>query len=89
MLCRRFHVQPASAQLDVRYFEDLGADGPEIDPVSVATRKKERVTLLKGISRVSKQDSGVPWNGAAPDGSPLIKRDVGSRELYSFELQLP
>ncbi|HET7207919.1 MAG TPA: winged helix-turn-helix domain-containing protein, partial [Terriglobales bacterium] len=32
------------------YFEDLGADGPEIDRVSVATRKKERVTILKGIS---------------------------------------
>ena len=50
------------------YFEDLGADGPEIDRVSVVTRKKERVTCLplKGISRVSMQDSGVPWNGVAP-----------------------
>jgi len=71
------------------YFEDLGADGPEIDRVSVVTRKKERVTPLTGISRVSMQDSGVPWNGVAPDGSPLIMRDVGSRELYSLELQLP
>jgi Tol biopolymer transport system component len=71
------------------YFEDLGADGPEIDRVSVATRKKERVTLLKGFSRVSMLDSGMPWNGLAPDGSPLIMRDVGNRELYSLELQLP
>jgi Tol biopolymer transport system component len=70
------------------YFEDLRADGPEIDRVSVATRKKERVTLLKGISRVSMLDSGV-WNGVAPDGSPLIMRDMGNRELYSLELQLP
>jgi Tol biopolymer transport system component len=72
------------------YFEDLGAEGPEIDRVSVATRKKETVTLLKGISRVSMLDSGdVPWNGVAPDGSPLIMRDVGNRELYSIELELP
>jgi Tol biopolymer transport system component/DNA-binding winged helix-turn-helix (wHTH) protein len=71
------------------YFEDLGADGPEIDRVSVATRKKERVAVLKGISRVPMLESGVPWNGVAPDGSPLIMRDAGYRELYSLELQLP
>jgi Tol biopolymer transport system component len=71
------------------YFEDLGADGPEIDRVSVATRKKERLILLKGISRVSMPEANAPWNGVAPDGSPLIMRDVGSRELYSLELQLP
>jgi Tol biopolymer transport system component len=66
------------------YFEDLGPDGPEIDRVSVATRKKERVTGLKGVSRVSEE-----WIGIAPDGSPLISRDVGNRELYSLDLQLP
>ena len=71
------------------YFEDMGADGPEIDRVSIATRKKERVVLLKSISRVNMPDSNAPWNGVAPDGSPLIMRDVGSRELYSLELQLP
>jgi eukaryotic-like serine/threonine-protein kinase len=71
------------------YFEDMGSDGPEIDRASVATRKKERVVLLKSISRVNMPDSSAPWNGVAPDGSPLIMRDVGSRELYSLELQLP
>ena len=71
------------------YFEDLGADGPEIDRVSVATRKKERVTVLKGVERVPMQESSSPWNGVAPDGSPLIMRDVGNRELYSLDLQLP
>jgi eukaryotic-like serine/threonine-protein kinase len=71
------------------YFEDVGPDGPEIDRVSIATRKKERVTMLKGISRVLMPDGGSPWNGLAPDGSPLIMRDVGSREIYSLELQLP
>ena len=71
------------------YFEDMGSDGPEIDRVSISTRKKERVVLLKSILRVNMPDSGVPWNGVAPDGSPLIMRDVGSREIYSLELQLP
>jgi hypothetical protein len=71
------------------YFEDMGSDGPEIDRVSIATRKKERLVLLKGISRVNMADSFQPWNGVAPDGSPLIMRDVGNRELYSLELELP
>jgi len=71
------------------YFEDMDSDGPEIDRVSIATRTKERVVLLKNISRVNMPDSGVPWNGVAPDDSPLIMRDVGSREVYNLELQLP
>ena len=71
-------------------FEDMGPDGPEIDRVTIATHKKERVALLRGVARVSAPDSGATaWNGIAPDGSPLIMRDVGSREVYSLELQLP
>jgi Tol biopolymer transport system component len=71
------------------YFQDLGSDGPEIDRVAVMGAKKERVVALKGVRRVPMPDSGAPWNGVAPDGSPLILRDAGSRELYSLELQLP
>jgi hypothetical protein len=71
------------------YFEDMGANGPEVDRVSLATRKKERVAVLKGVSRVPILGSGTSWSGVAPDGSPLIMRDMGNRELYSLELQLP
>jgi eukaryotic-like serine/threonine-protein kinase len=71
------------------YFEDLGPDGPEIDRVSIATRKKERVASLKGIVRVNMPESAIPWNGMAPDGSPMIMRDVSTRDIYGLELQLP
>jgi serine/threonine protein kinase/Tol biopolymer transport system component len=71
------------------YFEDVGTDGPEIDRVSIVSKKKERVIALKGVSRVVMPESGVPWTGVAPDGSIMIMRDVGNRELYSLELQLP
>jgi hypothetical protein len=70
------------------YFEDFGDNGPEIDRVSVAGGKKERMAALKDISRVG-MGSQQPWNGVTLDNSPLIMRDVGSRELYSLELQLP
>jgi len=70
------------------YFEDWGNNGPKIDRVGVAGGTKEPVVALQDIPRVL-MGSQQPWNGITPDNSPLIMRDVGSRELYSLELQLP
>lgn len=70
------------------YFEDIGDGGPEIARVSITDRKREHVVALKNVPRVNLQ-SNQPWNGLAPDNSPVIMRDVGSREVYSLELQLP
>lgn len=30
-----------------------------------------------------------PWTGIAPDGSPLMVRDISNEEIYSLDLQLP
>jgi hypothetical protein len=30
-----------------------------------------------------------PWTGMAPDGSPLLVRDISNEEVYSLDLQLP
>lgn len=30
-----------------------------------------------------------PWTGVAPDGSPLLVRDISNDEIYSLDLQLP
>ena len=30
-----------------------------------------------------------PWTGMAPDGSPLLVRDISSEEVYALDLQLP
>ena len=70
-------------------YEEDGEDGPELVRVNIASHKKERVLGLKDIPRVSLSISSSPWNGVAPDGSPLIMRDVGNREFYSLELELP
>lgn len=69
------------------YFEDIGENGPEIARVSITNRKREHVIALKNVPRVLL--SSQPWNGLAPDNSSLIMRDVGNREIYSLELQLP
>jgi Tol biopolymer transport system component len=70
------------------YFEDFGDDGPELDRVSVADGRIVRVASLKDIPRPV-MSSDQPWNGLTLDNSPLIMRDVGTRELYSLELELP
>jgi len=78
-----------SADSKYVYYEDFGSDGPELDRVSVADHKKERMVGLKGIPRVSLSLSSVPWNGVTPDGSPLIMRDIGNRGIYALDLELP
>ena len=30
-----------------------------------------------------------PWSGIAPDGSPLLVRDISNEEIYSLDLDLP
>jgi Tol biopolymer transport system component len=70
-------------------FEDTGKDGPTIDRVRIADHNKEVVVSLKNVPRVLLNNSSLPWNGVAPNDSILIMRDVGSRQAYSIELQLP
>ena len=53
------------------YFEDIGDGGPEIARVSITDRKREHVVALKNVPRVNLQ-SNQPWNGLAPDNSPVI-----------------
>jgi len=44
---------------------------------------------INGLARTLQPLSEAPWDRAASDGSPLIIRDTGKRELYALELQLP
>jgi serine/threonine protein kinase/Tol biopolymer transport system component len=71
------------------YFEDTGANGPELNRVNLTDRKRERVLGLKDIARVLMTESGSPWNGLDLDGLPLIMRDVGIQEIYALDLELP
>jgi len=70
-------------------YEEQPGDEPQINCVNVLSHKKERFLGLKNIARVPLRGSEEPWNGVAPDGSLLIMRDIGNRELYALELELP
>jgi Tol biopolymer transport system component len=68
------------------YFHSFGSD-IAIYRVRISDHKLEKVVSLKEM-RVTIGDFGT-WCGLAPDDSPLVLRDVGSQEIYAFDLQLP
>jgi Tol biopolymer transport system component len=74
---------------DGRY---IGFDtGFNTDPgffrVRVADGQIERVVSLKNILRFVAQFG--EWTGMAPDGSPLVVRDISTQEIYALDWQLP
>jgi Tol biopolymer transport system component len=74
---------------DGRY---IGFDtGFNTDPaffrVRVADGQIERVVSLKNILRFVAQFG--EWSGMAPDGSPLVVRDISTQEIYALDWQLP
>ena len=55
--------------------------------VRVADGQIERVVSLKNIRRFFPHWGA--WNGMAPDGSPLVVRDISNQEVYALDLQWP
>jgi hypothetical protein len=67
-------------------FDTLGAD-PAFFRVRIRDRKVERIVSLSDIRR--SVGSFGPWTGLAPDGSPLIQRDVSLDEIYALDWEAP
>ena len=70
----------------------LGFDtGFTADPgffrVRVGDGQIERVVSLSKIRRLLSQWG--EWSGMAPDGSPIVVRDISSQEIYALDWQLP
>jgi Tol biopolymer transport system component/predicted Ser/Thr protein kinase len=55
--------------------------------VRVADGQIERVVSLKNILRFVGQFG--EWSGMAPDGSPLVVRDISTQEIYALDWELP
>jgi len=65
----------------------FGSD-PGIFRVRVADHKLDRIASLKDFRRAVGTSSG-PWSGLAPDGSPLLLRNVGTQEVYALNVEFP
>lgn len=68
------------------YFDVTFGNDPAVYRVRVSDHKLERVASLKDLRRAGAYS---PWLGLAPDGSPLVLRDVGSQEIYALDWEAP
>ncbi len=69
------------------YFDTITGKEPAIMRVSVPGGKLEQVVSLKNVRRPT--GAFGYWSGLSPDGSPLTIRDIGTEEIYAFDVQFP
>jgi len=68
-------------------FDNLLTDDDGYWRIWIADGKVERLARFKTIRRFFA--TWGPWTGLAPDGSPLVVRDISNQEIYALDLQLP
>jgi serine/threonine protein kinase len=68
-------------------FYAVGAQ--KVQRVSLATRKVEDVTELKGFHQATNPISGNWDFSVAPDGSLIFPRDISSQEIYALNMRWP
>jgi Tol biopolymer transport system component/predicted Ser/Thr protein kinase len=64
------------------YFDSSNGGDPVLSRVRISDRKLERLAGLKDLKRTGYLG---PWYGLAPDDSPLLMRNVGTREIYALD----
>jgi hypothetical protein len=66
---------------------DRGAE-PKVERLRLADRQMETIASLKDLRRVvdSMEDTQI---NLAPDGSPVLARDIGSQEIYALNIRWP
>jgi serine/threonine protein kinase/Tol biopolymer transport system component len=68
-------------------FDNFLTDDAGYMRVWVADGRIERITSFKKIRRF--WGFWGPWTGLAPDGSPLVVRDISTQEIYALDVQWP
>ena len=68
-------------------FDTAFTADPGFFRVRVGDGQIERVVSLSKIRRFLSQWG--EWSGMAPDGSPIVVRDISSQEIYALDWQLP
>lgn len=68
-------------------FDTLFTADPGFYRMRVADWQIERLIRLRDVRRFN--DVFGPWSGMAPDGSPLLVRDISTQEIYALDSELP
>jgi hypothetical protein len=61
--------------------------GFAIDRVGIGDRNIERIAAIEVPGGVT--GAGGPWMSVAPDGSPLLLRDLSIQEFYALDVDWP
>jgi hypothetical protein len=70
------------------YYTTGGAD-PLVQRVRLSDRKVETITSVKDLRRVVDPVDGETQISVAPDGSPIVTRDIGTQEIYTLQVRWP
>lgn len=68
-------------------FDTLEVPNPAFYRLHLSNLHLETVVRIDDIPRY--YGPFGPWTGVAPDGSPLLVRDISTDEIYSLDLKLP
>jgi eukaryotic-like serine/threonine-protein kinase len=68
------------------YFDGITA-GAGYFRLRIGDRRVERLVSWKDLRRAAGPFG--TWAGPAPDGSPLVVRDVGTQEIYALDVEFP
>ena len=83
----RVSTPPRSPDSKYIGFDTSFTPDPGFFRVRVADGQIGRVVSLKNIHRFFPQWG--EWSGMAPDGSPLVVRDISTQEIYALDWQWP
>jgi hypothetical protein len=64
----------------------LGPSGATVYRVRVSDGKIERLCPAPNFILAGNREY---WGGPAPDGSPLVLRELGSSDIYALDLDTP
>lgn len=68
-------------------FDTFESKYPAFYRLRISDAHLETVTSTQDVRRFYGEFG--PWTGMAPDGSPLLVRDISNEEVYALDLQLP
>jgi Tol biopolymer transport system component/DNA-binding winged helix-turn-helix (wHTH) protein len=71
----------------VYVFDFADRHAPVVYRIRIADRKTERVAAFEVPQGIN--GYWLSWAGVAPDGSPLVLRDLSIEEIYALDVELP
>jgi Tol biopolymer transport system component len=69
-------------------FDTSFTSDPAYFRVTIPDGHLTRIVSLKNVRRFFPPISGE-WSGLAPDGSPIVVRDISTQEIYALSLKMP